>query len=79
MVSPEIVKIVNQLLADPIIAGAIDHVETMNDEFGGIQTDVAVLKMQMTQIAWIVKTIAVAMIGMIVSQTYQIFQSHKKK
>ena len=72
-------ELLNQVLSNPTITEALAHIAKMNDEFGGIQTDVAVLKMQMSQIAWLVKGIGVAMIGMIVSQTYQILQFRKKK
>ena len=60
-----------------IIREIMQHIAVLNDDYSALSIDVAVLKSQMAQIVWFVKTIFGAILIMLVTQAYQIFQIRK--
>lgn len=57
---------------DPQIQEILNHISKLNEEFGQIQVSVAVLQTQMETIVWWFRALGVAVIGMLVSQVWQI-------
>ena len=63
MIDSQILQIVDEIN---------QHIAVLNDEFGKISVDVAVLKSQMENILWWFKAIMGATIVMLVTQLWQV-------
>ena len=57
---------------EQIIQEILTHVTKLNEEFGQIQVSVAILQTQMETIVWWFRVLGAAVIGMLVSQVWQI-------
>ena len=55
----------------------MNHIAVTNDELGGIQVDIAILKTQMASVVWWFRAIVGAFIVLIVGQIYQINKLRK--
>ena len=54
------------------------HIEILNGEMGGVQTDVAILKVQMTEVLWVLRGIAGAFFIILVQQFMKLIRNGKK-
>lgn len=55
------------------------HIGVLNDDYTRLSIDVAVLKNQMSEVLWLVKTTVGALIVLMVSQAWQIFKIKRDK
>ncbi len=55
----------------------MERLTVINSEMGAIQIDVGILKSQMAQVVWLSKTIVGAVLILVISQAFQIWQIKK--
>jgi len=57
----------------------LNHIAVLNDEFGTIQVDVAILKFQMSQISFWFRALVMAFVVFGLSQIWQVYRMIKNK
>lgn len=62
-----------------IIKDVQAHILIINEEMGGIQTDVAVLKNQMGELMWMTRVVTVAVIGVVIERGARIYIGWRDK
>ena len=60
------------MTTDPILQQILNHIAILNDEMGQVQISIAVLQTQMTEIQWWFRGISVAILGLLISQAWQV-------
>ena len=53
------------------------HIGVLNDDYTQLAVDVGVLKSQVSEISWLIKTIVGALLVTLITQFYQIFKINK--